>query len=51
MELYEAHGETRGLMVAEEMTYGADKLWVILKAIQGSDASASPSTGGRDGSE
>ena len=27
----ETHGETRGLMVAE--TYGADRLWCLLKPI------------------
>ena len=29
----ETFGETRGLMVADAETYGAEKLWCVLKAI------------------
>ena len=29
----ETYGDTRGLMVAYLETYGADKLWVVLKPI------------------
>ena len=29
----ETYGETRGTFVAEADTYGADKLWVVLKPI------------------
>ena len=29
----ETYGETRGMFVVEAETYGADKLWVVLKLI------------------
>ena len=45
----ETDGETRGMFVAEADTYGADKLWVVLKPIpieldeEGSSDSPAPS--------